>query len=594
MKKNLILLLLGFVAFLQVCYSQNSGQQTLPDTTIEQILFLDSMEDWEEKNGPVSLATARWMRRHSHDAKPYKPNIVKFTPSNDIDLCNDSAYILVFQDDFDTKLDKTFWDNAQEEQKGGDCAYWAPNGWTDHKVTNNCDNAEKHTEQWYKQENAYTENGVLKLKTEEDVDNIIREWSVWTDNQRVIMNQKFQFNSARIDSKFEFQYGMFQAKLKLPDLSGKGLWPAFWLFGSVPDYWNEIDIFEIYDNEPNIMKMTVHKKVKNDEKEKRSCEETFTQYFPDDYFQKFHIYTCYWNPYAITIHIADEDGSKPKRIFLYRHFFGVKNKKCTLKAGKEAEEQLVYPETPMRIIFNTAVQICPKYKPKDGSLVEPRYYEVDWIKVFQQRPCTGDIVITNVGDLIKDRKLFNVISGENVTIDVGNQSTDFGKCYTKKAIPNDCALKVITKNKFELINKNNFTVDPDAYFEHVIDPGLCHSWAQKGNSKNSEVPPPWYEDEDSEIITENQEELNQSPELNIYPNPSTSKIELNISGLKAVNGAVEVCSITGKRIYFAKISSEKTIIDVSNFTSGIYICKYVNDYESFILTQQIIIQSDAN
>jgi hypothetical protein len=248
----------------------------------------------------------------------------------------------------------------------------------------------------------------------------------------------------------------------------------------------------------------------------------------------------------------------------------------------------------MRIIFNTAVQICPKYKPKDGSLVEPRYYEVDWIKVFQQRPCTGDIVITNVGDLIKDRKLFNVISGENVTIDVGNQSTDFGKCYTKKAIPNDCALKVITKNKFELINKNNFTVDPDAYFEHVIDPGLCHSWAQKGNSKNSEVPPPWYEDEDSEIITENQEELNQSPELNIYPNPSTSKIELNISGLKAVNGAVEVCSITGKRIYFAKISSEKTIIDVSNFTSGIYICKYVNDYESFILTQQIIIQSDAN
>lgn len=609
MKKNLILLVLGFVSFLQVCYSQNSGQKTLPDTTIEQILFLDSMEDWEEKNGPVSLATARWVRRCSYDNGD--PNLEKFTPSNDIDLCNDSAYILVFQDDFSTKLDKTFWDNAQEEQKGSDCEYWAPNGWTDHDMDEFCGEGKKgdggnihRTEQWYKKENAYTESGFLKLKTEEDPDfrkngkSPLREWSVWksspigTPERRIqYKSDKFQFNSGRIDSKFEFQYGMFQAKIKLPDL--QGLWPAFWLFGSIPCEWNEIDIFEFYDNDPNQMKMTLHKRVVNG-CEKRFCDEIFTQYFPDDYFQKFHIYTCYWNPYAITIHIMDEDGSNDKRIYLHRHYFGVKNKKCTLKSGKEVLKQLVYPETPMRIIFNTAVQICDDYKPKDGSLIQPRYYEVDWIKVFQQRPCTGDIVITNVGDLIKDRKLFNVISGENVTIDVGNQNTDFGNCYTKNAIPNDCALKVITKNKFELINKNNFTVDPDAYFEHDMNPDLCHSWAQKGNSKNSEVPPPYYEDEASDIITKNQEELNQSPELNIYPNPSKSKIELNISGLKAVNGAVEVCSITGKRIYFAKISSEKTIIDVSNFTSGLYICKYVNDYESFILTQQIIIQSDAN
>lgn len=248
----------------------------------------------------------------------------------------------------------------------------------------------------------------------------------------------------------------------------------------------------------------------------------------------------------------------------------------------------------MRIIFNTAVQICDENKPTTGSNSMPRYFEVDWIKVFQQRPCLGDIVVTNVSDLIKDPKLFNIITGENVTIDVGNQSTDFGKCYTKKAIPNDCALKVITKNNFELINKNEFSVDADAYFEHDMNPDLCHSWAQKGNSKNSEVPPPWFEDEDSEIITENQEELIQRPELNIYPNPSTSKIELNITGLKATNGVVEVYSITGKRIYFGRISSEKTIIDVSNFSSGIYICKYINDNKLRILTKQIVIQNDAN
>jgi beta-glucanase (GH16 family) len=596
MKKNLILFVLGFVSFLQVCYSQNSGQKTLPDTTIDQILFLDSMEELEANNALNGTSIARWTRDCGYQGRDFPKlplaNIIKHKPDNDINLCNDSAYILVFQDDFDTKLDRTFWSNAMEELKGAECEYWAPNGWSDHDVTEICDDVPGRAEQWYKQDHAYTENGVLKLKTDEDLDHRItgqaplREWFVYKNNQKVPMSKHLQFNSGRIDSKFEFQYGMFQAKIKLPDMHG--LWPAFWLYGSQD--WNEIDIFEFFDNVDKHMRMTIHREVDG---EKRQCSKIFEA---DDavYFQKYHIYTCYWNPYAITIHIADEDGSNEKRLYLYRHYFGVKNKKCTVEANKWGEKQLVYPETPMRIIFNTAVQICEKNKPTTGSNSMPRYYEVDWIKVFQQRPCLGDIVVTNVSDLIKDPKLFNIITGENVTIDVGNQSTDFGKCYTKKAIPNDCALKVITKNNFELINKNEFSVDADAYFEHDMNPDLCHSWARKGNSKNSEVPPPWFEDEDSEIITENQEELIQRPELNIYPNPSTSKIELNITGLKATNGVVEVYSITGKRIYFGRISSEKTIIDVSNFSSGIYICKYINDNKLRILTKQIVIQNDAN
>ncbi len=599
MKKNLILLLLGFVAFLQVCYSQNSGQKTLPDSTIDQILFLDSMEEVEDSIAANGVAIARWTRENSYWNN--KPNIIKITPPEDIKLCNDSAYILVFQDDFETKLDKTFWKNAMDQQKNSDCKYVSPNGWTNYDTEKSCTKPDDNmTQHWYLPKNSYTENGVLKLKTEEDPDfkkngfSPVRKWEIWKSSpentdERMVPNESsdMQFNSGRIDSKFEFQYGMFQAKIKLPDMHG--LWPAFWLYGS--GKWNEIDIFEFYDKEDRKMHMTIHRHVDGEDRHGKPHD---FRPVSVDFFQKYHIYTCYWNPYAITIHIADEDGSNDKRIYLYRHYFNVKNNNCTVKAGKWAQKQLMYPDEPMRIIFNTAVQICSDFKPSIGPANMPRFYEVDWIKVFQQRPCIGNIVVTNVGDLIKDPKLFNVITGENVTIDVGNQSTDFGKCYTKKAIPNDCALKVITKNNFELINKNEFSVDADAYFEHDMNPDLCHSWAQKGNSKNSDVPPPYYEDEDSEIITQNQEELNQSPELNIYPNPSTSKFELHIDGLKVTKGVVEICSITGKRMYFGQIISNKTIIDVSNFPSGIYICKYVNDYESIILTQQIIIQSDAN
>lgn len=71
------------------------------------------------------------------------------------------------------------------------------------------------------------------------------------------------YTSARITTagKQEFQYGRFEARIKLP--SGQGLWPAFWLLGAdiLTVGWpqtGEIDIMEYKGQEPSVLHGSLH------------------------------------------------------------------------------------------------------------------------------------------------------------------------------------------------------------------------------------------------------------------------------------------------------------------------------------------------
>ena len=72
-----------------------------------------------------------------------------------------------------------------------------------------------------------------------------------------------RYTSTRIISKGkqEFQYGRFEARIKVP--SGVGLWPAFWALGNDidknpwPDF-GEIDIMECVGREPGQIFNSVH------------------------------------------------------------------------------------------------------------------------------------------------------------------------------------------------------------------------------------------------------------------------------------------------------------------------------------------------
>uniref|UniRef100_A0A1I7S8C4 Seipin n=1 Tax=Bursaphelenchus xylophilus TaxID=6326 RepID=A0A1I7S8C4_BURXY len=113
---------------------------------------------------------------------------------------------LVWEDNFDT-FDYSKWGFDQ----GG-------NGWGNKEL-------EYYTN---RTENARVENGNLVIEV----------------HREDFLNRSF--TSARLTSKFNFKYGVFEARIKLPNMTN-GLWPAFWMKGSERPDWparGEIDIFE--------------------------------------------------------------------------------------------------------------------------------------------------------------------------------------------------------------------------------------------------------------------------------------------------------------------------------------------------------------
>ena len=122
---------------------------------------------------------------------------------------------LVWSDEFDgAQLDPEKW-----FFESGDGSQYGLTGWGNNEL------------QWYLQDNAELNNGMLIITAREEIAN----------NSR--------YTSARINTRdrFAFRYGRIEARIRLP--GGQGLWPAFWLLpqDNVYGTWaasGEIDIME--------------------------------------------------------------------------------------------------------------------------------------------------------------------------------------------------------------------------------------------------------------------------------------------------------------------------------------------------------------
>ncbi|MBL7810640.1 MAG: family 16 glycosylhydrolase [Bacteroidetes bacterium] len=574
-------------------------QKSFPDSIIAIINYDDSLDDVEDSL--VSSNTAFTQLNRMLRMQTCRSDIVKIKPTSDINLCSNNPYIQVFYDDFKSKLQKGIWHNAWDQLRKSDCQYLYPDGTTDSDPHKSCLSNEfdehatqkqvnsnssykyrdlSRTWQWYNHDNAYTTDGLLNIKALQNSAFInngtlhypMHYWDRWEETYFDHYGEEFKYESGRIDMKYEFQYGMFHAKIKLPDMHG--MWPAFWLYGSTPNVWNEIDIFEFWDNNDRDMKMTIHGQVDN---EHRQCQQSFHPSDPQ-FFQKFHIYTCYWTPYAITMSIKDENGSNERLLWIYKHYFGTNADDCTVKGNKWSRKQLRYPETPMRIIFNMAVQSCDNFAPSAGTF--PRTMEVDWVKVFQQKPCTGYLTISDLSALIADPKLFNVITGEQVNVNVPERTslTSIGNCYSLKTIPNDCAVKTIVSKRFTINKSSVFSVDKQAYFRIETNSNLC---APFGN----EPPPIDAPSSNSTLQVRAQECV-----LNLYPNPVSEKLNIPIAACLKGNTLITITDCMGnvhlRTNVFNKLNYS---VSTENLKSGIYIVTLKNLDSNRTVTDKAII-----
>jgi len=207
-------------------------------------------------------------------------------PSSNVDNNVDAVFnTLVWSDEFDGNgaIDTNKWHQQTEIPAGGN--------WYNSEVQHYTNRTN----------NSFVSDGTLKIKA-------IKE--SFTD-QNVTKN----YTSARLNSKYAFQYGKLEVRAKLPSIAGT--WPAIWLLGKNINedggYWDnqgfgttgwpfcgEIDVME-----PNIPKTEILATWhwNNGSGYKYNSKGLATTNANTS--QKFHIYTLIWNETSMKIYMNE-------------------------------------------------------------------------------------------------------------------------------------------------------------------------------------------------------------------------------------------------------------------------------------------------
>ena len=76
-------------------------------------------------------------------------------------------------------------------------------------------------------------------------------------------------------------------------------------------------------------------------------------------------------------------------------------------------------------------------------------------------------------------------------------------------------------------------------------------------------------------ITNSLNELSNEPNLKIYPNPSSSKLFIELEN--PTQTTICLFDINGKEVYSTTINQAITTIDVSSFKRGLYLVKFIDE-----------------
>jgi len=288
----------------------------------------------------LACAAALLIGCESSARTPTRIESTSETPVQDgsVPLGQRGDWRLMFSDEFDgSNFDRDNWTT---------CYWWGQDG---------CTIASNDELQWYQSDEVLVEEGVLKLRA--------RKRQVDGYDSGTEKSTTFDYTSGMVTSGrgssdesqtagFVFQYGYVEMRARIP--SGKGFWPAFWLLPIDHSSKPEIDVMEIYGDEPNIIKMNFHYLDESDRHQNPN--EAWTG---PDFSRDFHVYAVDWQPDRIIWYV---DGVERWRY-----------------------SDIAYvPNLPMYLLANLAVGGAGAGTP-DASTMFPGIYAIDHIKVWCRR-----------------------------------------------------------------------------------------------------------------------------------------------------------------------------------------------------------------
>ncbi len=237
----------------------------------------------------------------------------------------DEEYKLVFDDEFDG--------NSLDTSKWGYNYSWG--------------HSHNHAA-WCVPENVIVKDGLLTLLGEN------KQHPDAVGKQGTFNNKKYDivYTSGAVNThhKFNFNYGYFEARMKMP--KGKGMWPAWWM---LTDGWPpEIDMLEVLCSKPDKLHVNYHWGSSwQDEKSSESV--------PDvgfDMSEDFHVYSFDWTPKYFKYYI---DGKLIKTF---------------------TDKSAIAQSKNMYMILNLAIDGWDGAP--DSTTVWPAQFQIDYVRVWQK------------------------------------------------------------------------------------------------------------------------------------------------------------------------------------------------------------------
>ncbi len=244
---------------------------------------------------------------------------------------HDGTCQAIFHDEFDgSTLDTNKWHPC----------YWWDNG--------GCTNAGNDELEWYLPENVRVNEGNLELWAMRQSTSA-SDGNTYDFTSGMVTTGRSEYETS-LPIRFAFKYGYAEIRAKIP--TGQGLWPAFWLLPDDHTSLPEIDVMEMFGQEPHQVHMNYH--YPSAEGGRKNIGD---KWIGEDLSQDWHTFAVDWQPDAIIWYV---DGIERWR-FDDPNFISDKN---------------------MYLIVNLAVGGNYPGNPNDDTPF-PSVLEIDYVRVWK-------------------------------------------------------------------------------------------------------------------------------------------------------------------------------------------------------------------
>ena len=246
--------------------SNSRGESFNIDVTSSEEWQATASDSWISTSVNGSQLTVTTAANDSKASRTGKVTVAAGAESVDISVYQESAedremvipdgYALVWNDEFNNGTSPATGANGWWYETGN-------GGWGNNEIQNYVDGTSYPSV-------CFIEDGILNIK---------------------LQKVGSEVRSIRMNTSQAWQYGYFEARLKLP--AGKGTWPAFWMMPKNFTTWpgdGEIDIMEEVGYDPNRILSTIHCNKYNNG---GTSIESGSRMVPTSQTE-FHVYACEW------------------------------------------------------------------------------------------------------------------------------------------------------------------------------------------------------------------------------------------------------------------------------------------------------------